>query len=138
MDQKKIIIIKTRLFLKAPKKVFCFSCIKLNLIKKKLHSLDIIFTVKEFSSNYFYVKQNKKTILLNVMTGSYTRSNRTWKTYLHILFCLSSMFICSVFVSFEVSLWKGLGTKTDKQIWWKTFQEVILVHLPKTHNCSSD
>lgn len=71
------------------------------------------------------------------MTGSYTGSNRTWKTYLHILFCLSSKFSCSVFVSFEISLWKGLGTETDKQKWWKTFQEVFLVHLPKIHNCSS-
>lgn len=47
---------------------------------------------KEFSSNFFNVKQNKKTKSLLLSTscddGSYGRSNRILLTYLHTLLCI--------------------------------------------------
>lgn len=56
-----------------------------------------MYTVKELSNNYLFEKQNKKSIfeVRFVSTGSYAGSNKTWLTYLHTLFCLSSKFGCS-------------------------------------------
>lgn len=69
--------------------------------------MDKIYTVKEFSSKSFFVKKitttkNQKdpqSIFDYILwrQGRYVRSNRTWETYLHTLYCISFKFGCSRF-----------------------------------------
>lgn len=70
-----------------------------------------MYTVKDFCINCFYAKQNKMTKNEFQSTScderKFCRIKHNMKIFLHILFCFFSMFGCSVFVSFEISLRKG-------------------------------
>lgn len=80
--------------------------------------MDIIYSVKEMFSNYFYVKQRKvfkKLIfgVLPVMIGSHAKSNKTcYYIYIH-----RSVFSQSLVVQVFVSFWDKvvcLGTENGQ------------------------
>lgn len=85
--------------------------------------MDIIYTLKELSSNYFHKNQNKKTksyieylLLRPEVMPDQTEHGK--HIYLHTLFFPSSNFSCLDFVSFEISLRKDFfvsGPETDNR-----------------------
>lgn len=75
-------------------------CKDVHLSCKK--NIDIVYTVKEFSSIFFLckTKQKDKKVIFEYFLWQTVGSNRTWKTYFHKVFCLSLKFGCSRFCQF--------------------------------------